>query len=96
MPMMPRWTPLSRRCRWTCCSFTARRRPARVAEVKARYGLPVMKALGVADEGDLAGLLEMSLAADQILIDAKPPKGATLPGGNGWPSTGGWWASGAG
>jgi phosphoribosylanthranilate isomerase len=57
--------------------------PERVAEVKARYGLPVMKAVGVADEGDLAGLLEMSLAADQLLIDAKPPKGADLPGGNG-------------
>ena len=57
--------------------------PARVAEVKARYGLPVMQAIGVADEGDLAGLLEMSLAADQLLIDAKPPRGAVLPGGNG-------------
>jgi phosphoribosylanthranilate isomerase len=57
--------------------------PARVAEVKARYGLPVMKAMGVADEGDLAGLMEMSLVADQLLIDAKPPKGAQLPGGNG-------------
>jgi phosphoribosylanthranilate isomerase len=57
--------------------------PARVAEVKARYGLPVMKAIGVADEGDLAGLIEMSLAADQLLIDAKPPRGAALPGGNG-------------
>jgi phosphoribosylanthranilate isomerase len=57
--------------------------PERVAEVKARYGLPVMKAMGVADEGDLAGLIEMSLVADQLLIDAKPPKGAVLPGGNG-------------
>ncbi len=57
--------------------------PERVAEVRARYGLPVMKAVGVADEGDLAGLMEMSLAADQILIDARPPKGADLPGGNG-------------
>jgi phosphoribosylanthranilate isomerase len=57
--------------------------PSRVAEVRARYGLPVMKAVGVADEGDLAGLMEMSLAADQLLIDAKPPKGADLPGGNG-------------
>jgi phosphoribosylanthranilate isomerase len=57
--------------------------PDRVAEVKARYGLPVMKVLGVADEGDLAGLMEMSLVADQIMIDAKPPKGAVLPGGNG-------------
>lgn len=57
--------------------------PDRVAEVRARYGLPVMKAVGVADEGDLAGLLEHALAADQILIDAKAPKGAVLPGGNG-------------
>ncbi|MFQ6756266.1 phosphoribosylanthranilate isomerase [Cereibacter sphaeroides] len=57
--------------------------PERVAEVRARYGLPVMKAVGVADEGDLPQILEQSLAADQILIDAKPPKGAALPGGNG-------------
>lgn len=57
--------------------------PERVAQVRARYGLPVMKAVGVADEGDLAQLTEYSLAADQILIDAKPPKGADLPGGNG-------------
>ncbi len=60
-----------------------RETPARVAEVRARYGLPVMKAMGVADEGDLSGLMEMSLVADQLLIDAKPPKSAALPGGNG-------------
>ena len=57
--------------------------PERVAEIRARYGLPVMKAMGVADESDLAGLMEMSLAADQLLIDARPPRDATLPGGNG-------------
>jgi len=57
--------------------------PERVAEVRARYGLPVMKAVGVADEGDLAALLEYSFVADQILVDAKPPKNADLPGGNG-------------
>lgn len=57
--------------------------PERVAEVRARYGLPVIKAIGVADEGDLAPLLDYSLVADQILIDAKPPKNADLPGGNG-------------
>jgi phosphoribosylanthranilate isomerase len=56
--------------------------PERVAAVRARYGLPVMKAMGVASEDDLAGLMEMSLAADQLLIDAKPAKGE-LPGGNG-------------
>lgn len=57
--------------------------PDRVAEVRARYGLPVMKAVGVADEGDLAALFDYSTVADQLLIDAKPPKGAALPGGNG-------------
>lgn len=57
--------------------------PDRVAAVRARYGLPVMKAVGVADEGDLAALFDYSTVADQILIDAKPPKGAALPGGNG-------------
>ena len=57
--------------------------PERVAAVRARYGLPVMKAIGVAGEADLAGLQDMSLAADQLLIDAKPPRGADLPGGNG-------------
>ncbi|NBO20637.1 MAG: phosphoribosylanthranilate isomerase [Rhodobacteraceae bacterium] len=57
--------------------------PDRVAAVRARYGLPVIKALGVADEGDLPALFDHSLVADQLLIDAKPPKGAVLPGGNG-------------
>ena len=57
--------------------------PERVAELRARYGLPVMKAVGVADEGDLSAVFEYSLAADQLLIDAKPPKNAALPGGNG-------------
>jgi phosphoribosylanthranilate isomerase len=55
----------------------------RVAEVRARYGLPVMKAVGVADEGDLAAIMDYALVADQLLIDAKPPRNATLPGGNG-------------
>ncbi|GGA96847.1 phosphoribosylanthranilate isomerase [Allosediminivita pacifica] len=57
--------------------------PERVAEVRARYGLPVMKAVGVADEADLAEVELYGQVADQLLIDAKPPKEATLPGGNG-------------
>lgn len=57
--------------------------PARTAAIKARYGLPVMKVIGVADEADFAPLLDYQLVADQILIDAKAPKGAVLPGGNG-------------
>ncbi|PKP71489.1 MAG: phosphoribosylanthranilate isomerase [Alphaproteobacteria bacterium HGW-Alphaproteobacteria-4] len=56
---------------------------ARVAEVRARYGLPVMKAVGVADADDLAAVADYSQVADQILVDAKAPAGADLPGGNG-------------
>lgn len=57
--------------------------PERVAEIKARYGLPVMKAVGVAERGDLAQVDLFQTVADQILVDAKPPKDAVLPGGNG-------------
>lgn len=57
--------------------------PVRVAEVKARYGLPVMKAVGIAGADDLAALDSYLRVADQILVDAKPPKDAELPGGNG-------------
>ena len=57
--------------------------PARVAEVKARYGLPVMKAIGIADASDLAQIDAFACVADQLLIDAKPPQDAKLPGGNG-------------
>lgn len=56
--------------------------PARVAEVKARYGLPVMKAIGIASETDLTQIDFYSKVADQLLIDAKPPEGADRPGGN--------------
>ncbi|WP_171210995.1 phosphoribosylanthranilate isomerase [Ruegeria sp. HKCCA5426] len=55
----------------------------RVREIKARYGLPVIKVIGVADAEDLAAIDEYSDVADQLLIDAKPPKNAVLPGGNG-------------
>jgi phosphoribosylanthranilate isomerase len=57
--------------------------PKRVSEVRSRYGLPVMKAVGVADQEDVAALDLYAEVADQILVDAKPPKNADLPGGNG-------------
>lgn len=56
--------------------------PARVAAVRARTGLPVMKAIGVAVAGDLEAVGRYAPVADQLLIDAKPPAGATRPGGN--------------
>lgn len=57
--------------------------PQRVAEIKARYGLPVMKVVGIADAEDVAKIDLYQPVADQIMVDAKPPKNATLPGGNG-------------
>lgn len=55
----------------------------RVAAIRARFGLPVMKALGIASAKDLAALAAYEGVADRLLLDAKPPKGAILPGGNG-------------
>jgi phosphoribosylanthranilate isomerase len=57
--------------------------PERVAEVKARYGLPVMKALPLSDAADLERIKPFVGIADRFLFDAKPPKGSELPGGNG-------------
>jgi len=57
--------------------------PERVAGIKRRYGLPVMKAVGIAGPGDVEKLDQYVGVADQILVDAKPPKDAVLPGGNG-------------
>jgi phosphoribosylanthranilate isomerase len=57
--------------------------PERVAEVRERYGLPVMKAVGIADADDLEGLRVYGRVADQLLVDAKPPKYSDVPGGNG-------------
>ena len=57
--------------------------PERVAAIRARFGLPVMKAVGVAEAADLAALETQGRVADMLLVDAKAPKGAALPGGNG-------------
>ncbi|MEX0407691.1 phosphoribosylanthranilate isomerase [Aquibium sp. LZ166] len=59
--------------------------PERVADVKARYGLPVMKAFSIAEAADLEKIEPYRGVADRFLFDAKPPKGAELPGGNGVP-----------
>ncbi|MGC9419622.1 MAG: phosphoribosylanthranilate isomerase [Rhodovulum sp.] len=57
--------------------------PERVAAIRARFGLPVMKAVGIADAADLDQIATYARVADQLLVDAKPPKTAALPGGNG-------------
>ncbi|TRC93455.1 phosphoribosylanthranilate isomerase [Mesorhizobium sp. WSM4303] len=57
--------------------------PARVAEVKGRYGLPVVKVFSVSEAADLDRLKPFIGIADRFMFDAKPPKGSQLPGGNG-------------
>ncbi|MBV9552092.1 MAG: phosphoribosylanthranilate isomerase [Alphaproteobacteria bacterium] len=57
--------------------------PERVAEARQRFGRKVMKAVAVAGPDDLAVAARYEDAADLLLFDAKPPPGATRPGGNG-------------
>lgn len=57
--------------------------PARILEIKSRYDLLVMKAIGISVSDDLAAITPYVGIADHILLDAKPPKDALLPGGNG-------------
>jgi phosphoribosylanthranilate isomerase len=60
--------------------------PARVAEIKAAFSMPVMKAIKVSSVEDLAAADAYAAVADRLLFDAKPPaKVSALPGGNGIP-----------
>jgi phosphoribosylanthranilate isomerase len=56
--------------------------PARAGEIRARFGKPVMKALGIGSKADLARLAEYADQVDYFLLDARPPPGSVLPGGN--------------
>ncbi|MEM7289992.1 MAG: phosphoribosylanthranilate isomerase [Pseudomonadota bacterium] len=57
--------------------------PARLSDLRNRYGLPVIKALAVRDVSDLEKAHAYREVADHLMFDAKPPKDADLPGGNG-------------
>ena len=57
--------------------------PLRVAAVKARFKLPVMKAIPVESKGDLAAITRYAAVADRLLFDARAPREATRPGGLG-------------
>jgi phosphoribosylanthranilate isomerase len=56
---------------------------ARLRDIKAKFGLPVMKVIAVETSADLAVLPGFAGVADRILFDARPPKDATRPGGLG-------------
>ncbi len=55
----------------------------RVRELKAKHNLPVMKAFAISEASDFEKVTPYIGIADKFLFDAKPPKGAELPGGNG-------------
>jgi phosphoribosylanthranilate isomerase len=57
--------------------------PERVAATRHRFGLPVIKAIAVADSADLAAVSAYERVADMLLFDAKTPLSAERPGGHG-------------
>lgn len=59
--------------------------PERAAAIRARFGLPVMKALGIAAAEDFAPVAAFAPVVDRFLFDARPPPGGPLPGGNAQP-----------
>jgi len=56
---------------------------ARAGEIRSRFGIPIIKAVAVADVNDLAGAAAYEPVADMLLFDAKAPDGAARPGGHG-------------
>ena len=59
--------------------------PERVVAVRTRFGLPVMKALPVAERKDLSTMRQYAQFVDRLIFDARAPKDATRPGGLGKP-----------
>jgi phosphoribosylanthranilate isomerase len=57
--------------------------PERVRAIRARTGVPVMKAIRVEAAADLDAVPAQAAVADRLLFDAKPPRGAKVPGGHG-------------
>ena len=57
--------------------------PVRVWQIREKYAVPVMKAVGIRDEADIGQIDGYSDAADQLLVDTKAPPGASRPGGIG-------------
>lgn len=57
--------------------------PERVVAVRTRFGLPVMKALPVAERKDLSPIRQYAQIVDRLIFDARAPEDATRPGGLG-------------
>jgi len=70
-------------CRPDLLQLQGRESPERVAAIRQRFGLPVMKAIAIADAADLLGVPSYERVTDLLLFDAKPPASAARPGGHG-------------
>ena len=75
----------SRRCEPDMLQLHGKETPERVVAVRTRFGLPVMKALPIAERADLAPIRLYAKVADRLLFDARAPREATRPGGLGKP-----------
>ncbi|HLH93902.1 MAG TPA: phosphoribosylanthranilate isomerase [Xanthobacteraceae bacterium] len=60
-----------------------RETPERVAVIRSRFRLPVMKALAITERADLSQIHLYAKVVDRLMFDARPPRGATRPGGYG-------------
>ena len=70
----------------TLLQLHGRESPERIAAIKRRFGLKLMKAFGVAAPADLDAAAPYFGVADWLLFDAKPPSApGALPGGNARP-----------
>ncbi|MHA6766658.1 phosphoribosylanthranilate isomerase [Sphingobium ummariense] len=67
----------------TALQLHGKESPERSAAIRARFGLPVWKAIAVKARGDIAAADAYAGAVDRLLFDAKTPDGAALPGGMG-------------
>jgi phosphoribosylanthranilate isomerase len=57
--------------------------PERVAVIRSRFGLPVIKALPISERADLSSVHIYAKVADLLMFDARAPRAASRPGGHG-------------
>jgi phosphoribosylanthranilate isomerase len=63
--------------------FHGRESFERIRDVRAIFGQPVIKAVGIGSPADLPAVSRYAMVADRLLLDAKPPADAAYPGGHG-------------